>query len=46
MGWKGDVRSFAYNIEKARRHGWTFRYESTEAVRVALENIDLDSVNP
>ncbi len=46
VGWKGDVRSFAYNIEKARRHGWTFRYESTEAVRVALENIDLDSVNP
>lgn len=37
-GWKGDVPAFSYDISKAKAEGWTFRYNSTEAVRKAVES--------
>lgn len=38
-GWKGDVSTFGYDISKAKAEGWTFRYNSTEAVRKTVESV-------
>jgi len=40
-GWKGDVPTFDYNIEKAKKSGWKFRYDSSGAVRKTLEDADI-----
>ena len=45
-GWKGDVPSFDYNIEKAKARGWKYTYTSTESVRETLRNVDLDTIPP
>ncbi len=36
-GWKGDVPSFDYCIDKAKSNGWTFKYDSTGSVRKTIE---------
>ena len=38
-GWVGDVPRFQYSIEKLRKLGWTPKLSSTEAVRLAVEQI-------
>ena len=38
-GWKGDVPSFDYDISKARSEGWTFRYNSTQAVEATVSAV-------
>ena len=38
-GWKGDVPSFDYDISKAKKEGWTYRYNSTESVRKTVEAV-------
>lgn len=35
-GWAGDIPRFALDVSKARSAGWTFRYDSTTAVRMAV----------
>ena len=35
-GWKGDVPTFQYNLKKIHALGWTPKYNSTEAITVAL----------
>ena len=35
-GWKGDVPSFDYDISKAKSEGWSFRYNSTQAVEATV----------
>jgi len=42
-GWKGDVPTFDYDIEKAKEKGWRFRYDSTGAVRKTLEELDISA---
>ena len=37
VGWKGDVPSFEYDITKMKRTGWTYRYDSTDAVRETVD---------
>jgi len=41
VGWKGDVRSFALDISKIKRAGWTYRYNSTDAVTETIKNLEL-----
>ncbi len=43
-GWKGDVPSFDYNVEKAKSKGWKYTYNSTDAVRETLRNLDIDAM--
>ena len=43
-GWKGDVPSFDYNISKAKSAGWRYRFDSTDAVRETLRNLDIDAI--
>ncbi|MCL2607821.1 MAG: NAD-dependent epimerase/dehydratase family protein [Methanomassiliicoccaceae archaeon] len=38
-GWKGDVRTFELNITKIKRAGWTYRYDSTDAVKETVNSI-------
>lgn len=44
-GWKGDVPSFDYDVSKAKKRGWTYRYDSTESVRQTLKNVDVDYIS-
>lgn len=39
FGWKGDVPYYTYNANKLQKLGWKTKYDSTEAVRVAIRNI-------
>ena len=41
-GWKGDVPSFDYNIDKAKKDGWTYSFDSTESIKETLKVIDID----
>lgn len=41
-GWKGDVPVVRLNADKIRRLGWTFRYSSHEAMRIALMEMIAD----
>ena len=43
-GWKGDVPSFDYNVEKAKARGWSYRFTSTEAVKETLRNLDIENL--
>jgi len=43
-GWKGDVSSFAYNVEKAKERGWHYEFDSTGSVRETLRVLDIDSI--
>lgn len=43
-GWKGDVPSFDYNVDKAKKRGWKYTYNSTESVRETLKNVDIDII--
>jgi len=43
-GWKGDVSSFAYNVEKAKERGWRYEFDSTGSVRETLRVLDVDSI--
>lgn len=38
-GWKGDVPSFRFGLDKIHAAGWTARYTSDEAVRQTLRDI-------
>ena len=40
-GWKGDVPSFDYDVEKAKKKGWRYNYDSSGAVRKTLEELDI-----
>ncbi|MCL2032293.1 MAG: GDP-mannose 4,6-dehydratase [Methanomassiliicoccaceae archaeon] len=40
-GWKGDVPSFDYDVEKAKRIGWRYNYDSSGAVKKTLEDLDI-----
>ncbi len=42
-GWKGDVPSFDYDIEKARERGWRYNYDSSGSVRKTLEDLDIST---
>ena len=44
-GWKGDVPSFDYNIDKAKKKGWKYTFNSTDAVKETLKNIDIDHIS-
>jgi UDP-glucose 4-epimerase len=45
VGWKGDVPTFGYDVSKAKAEGWKYRYDSTEAVRATLNELDLDQIS-
>jgi UDP-glucose 4-epimerase len=36
-GWVGDVPEFQYDLSKIHKLGWSARYASNEAVRLAIE---------
>ncbi len=38
-GWKGDVPFYSYDASKLEKLGWKTKYNSTEAVRIAIKNI-------
>ena len=38
-GWKGDVPFYSYDASKLEKLGWRTKYNSTEAVRIAIQNI-------
>lgn len=38
-GWRGDVPSFDYDVSKAKRHGWKYRYNSTESVERTVDSV-------
>lgn len=38
-GWKGDVPSFQYDLQKVKATGWKPKYTSDEAVRETIRNI-------
>ena len=38
-GWKGDVPRFKYCIDKVHAAGWKARYDSDEAVRMAVKKV-------
>lgn len=38
-GWPGDVPQVIYDVRKARALGWTARYSSAEAVRIAVRRL-------
>ncbi|MBX5327649.1 MAG: NAD-dependent epimerase/dehydratase family protein [Candidatus Bathyarchaeia archaeon] len=38
-GWKGDVKIMNLSIEKLRRVGWTPKYNSVEAVKLAAKSL-------
>jgi UDP-glucose 4-epimerase len=45
-GWKGDVPRFIYNVDKINAAGWKAKYNSDEAVRMAVSDIlKQESVN-
>ncbi len=44
-GWKGDVPSFDYNVDKAKKRGWKYSFDSTESVRETLRNVDIDYIS-
>lgn len=35
-GWEGDVPRYAFDISKAKAKGWTFEYNSEEAIRKSV----------
>lgn len=41
-GWKGDVPTFDYNIDKAKKKGWKFTYNSSQAIKKTLDDIDIN----
>jgi UDP-glucose 4-epimerase len=43
-GWKGDVPSFRYDLSKIHGRGWRARYNSSEAVQAALDQMKLGDV--
>lgn len=38
-GWKGDVRRMQLTVDKLKSTGWTPKYDSREAVRVAVQEL-------
>ena len=38
-GWKGDVPRFQFDISKIKKLGWMPRYDSDDAVRMAIEDL-------
>lgn len=38
-GWKGDVPFYSYDASKLEKLGWKTKYNSTEAVRIAIKKI-------
>jgi UDP-glucose 4-epimerase len=44
VGWKGDVSSFAYNVEKAKARGWKYEFDSLGAVKETLRVLDIDGI--
>jgi UDP-glucose 4-epimerase len=38
-GWPGDVPQVIYDVSKARALGWTAKYSSAEAVRIAVRRL-------
>lgn len=38
-GWEGDVPRYMFDISKAKAKGWTFRYNSEEAVRKSVRSM-------
>lgn len=43
-GWKGDVTNFSYDNSKLLNSGWNFKYNSTDSVKLAVEeNIKHDN---
>lgn len=38
-GWKGDVPIVRYNIDKIKKLGWEPKYNSDEAVRIAVQRL-------
>lgn len=44
-GWKGDVPFFEYDIDKAKAAGWKYRYDSVQAVKKTLSEIDFDQIS-
>lgn len=44
-GWKGDVPSFEYNVDKAKKRGWKYNYDSTGSVRETLKNVDVEYIS-
>ena len=45
FGWKGDVPYYTYNANKLENLGWKTKYNSSEAVRIAIKNIVLSREN-
>ena len=41
IGWKGDVPSFQYNLEKIHEKGWKARHTSDESVQATLDSLNL-----
>jgi len=38
-GWKGDIKVMQLDVSKALRNGWKYKFESTESVKTAIEEI-------
>ena len=39
VGWKGDVPSFSYDINKAKSKGWAFKHDSEQSVRETVKAV-------
>ena len=39
IGWKGDVPTFDYNLDKIHSAGWNAKYTSDEAVRITVREV-------
>ncbi|MDL2302300.1 SDR family NAD(P)-dependent oxidoreductase [Lachnospiraceae bacterium OttesenSCG-928-D06] len=42
IGWKGDVPTFQYNLEKIYASGWKPKHNSNESVKATLESLMLE----
>lgn len=38
-GWEGDIPRYAFDISRAKAKGWTFKYNSEEAVRKSVRSM-------
>jgi UDP-glucose 4-epimerase len=43
-GWKGDVPSFKYDLNKIHLWGWRARYNSSEAIQAALNSMEIGDI--
>jgi len=41
VGWKGDVPSFQYDLEKIHKRGWRAAHTSDETVQATLDSLNL-----